>query len=354
MRKSRMIPPLAALALAAYLTFWPVPVDPVAWTPAVAPPPAGVLAPNTALAPLERIAVPGIGPEDVAVDTAGRLYAGLADGRIVRLAPDGGDAEPFVDTGGRPLGLDFGADGTLYVADARRGLLAVAPGGGLTVLATAAAGIPFGFTDDVDVAADGTVFFSDASHRFGIDDYVLDLIENRPSGRLLAYDPATKTTRVLLDDLHFANGVAVSPNQEYVLVNETARYRVRRYWLAGPRAGTSDVFADNLPAFNDGISTDPAGGYWVALVSPRNAMVDRMGPWPALRKVLVRLPAVLRPKPERVAHVVYLDGDGRLVRSLQDPEGTRLATISSVERYGDALYFGSLEAPALGRLPWPR
>ena len=355
MNKSRLLPGLFVVALAVYLTFWPVPIDPVAWTPGVPPALEGILAPNTALAALERIELPdGRGPEDVAVDSLGRIYGGLADGRIVRLRPDGTQPEVWADTGGRPLGLDFDAAGNLLVADARRGLLSLAPDGRLTVLATAADGVPFRFTDDVDVAADGTVYFSDASHKFSIDEYVLDLLENRPNGRLLAYDPATGRTRVLLDDLHFANGVAVSPVQRFVLVNETARYRIRRYWLAGPQAGTADVFVDNLPAFPDGLSTDPAGGFWVALVSPRNPLVDQFAGWPALRKILLRLPAFLRPAPQRYAFVLGLDADGRIVHNLQDPEATRLATISSVERYGDHLYFGSLEEPALGRLSVPR
>lgn len=338
-----------------YLAFWPVPVDPEAWDPPEAPPLEGVYAPNAYLAGIERIDLPAsYGPEDVAVDGLGRIYAGLADGRILRMSNDASTVETFAETGGRPLGLDFDAEGNLYVADAKRGLIRYAPDGARAILSTEAGGVPFGFTDDVDVAPDGKVYFSDASYKFGIEDYVLDLVENRPNGRLLEYDPATGATRVLLDDLYFANGVAVSPDGAFVLVNETARYRVRRYWLAGPKAGTSDFFVENLPAFPDGISSDGAGTYWVALVSPRNPVVDALGPWPSLRKVLVRLPEFLQPAPKRFAFVLGLDAEGRVVHNLQDPAAERLATISSVERYGEMLYFGSLEEPALGRIEAPQ
>ena len=76
---------------------------------------------------------------------------------------------------------------------------------------------------------DGTVYFSDASSKFAEEENHLDMLEARPHGRLLAYDPASATTTVLLDDLYFANGVALSEAEDFVLINETYRYRIRRY-----------------------------------------------------------------------------------------------------------------------------
>ena len=179
------------------------------------------------------------GPEDVAVDSQGRILGGLVDGRILRLTPTGGGftSETFAETGGRPLGLELEGGGTLLVADARQGLLAVSPRGEVEVLASSAEGLELGFTDDLDVASDGTVYFTDASSRFGVDEYLYDLLEARPHGRLLSYDPATRQVRVLLDGLYFANGVALSRGEDFLLVNETYRYRVLRYWLKGAPGG---------------------------------------------------------------------------------------------------------------------
>jgi len=345
---------LVPALLVGYFAFWPVPIEPVPWQPGAMPGLEGVYAPNAYLAGVERLDLPGgAGPEDVAVDTLGRLYAGLQDGRIVRSAPDGSGFETIADTEGRPLGLDFDAEGRLYIADAARGLMVMATDGHLSVLSTEADGRPFKFADDVDIGADGTVYFSDASDRFSIEDYLLAIIENRPNGRLLAFDPASGVTRVLLDSLHFANGVAVSPDQAYVLVNETSRYRVRRYWIAGPDSGRSDVFLDNLPAFPDGVSSDPGGLFWVAMVAPRDPMVDWMAPHPWLRKLLLRLPSFLRPRAKHYAFVAAYSQDGRLVHNLQDPDAEQIYTISSVERYGDRLYLGSLEGTMVGRVDLP-
>lgn len=355
MKKTLLLMLGVLMAAALYLGLWPVAVDPVAWTPSEPVAATGVFAPNTAFEAAERLDLPegAEGPEDVAVDSLGRIYGGLADGRIVRLAPDGTGLETLADTGGRPLGLAFDSAGTLLIADAFAGLLALAPDGALETLATGADGRPFRFTDDVDVGPDGTVYFSDASDRFSQAEYTLDVIESRPHGRLLAYDPATRQTRTLLDSLYFANGVAVSRDGAFVLVNETTRYRVLRYWLRGPRAGTSEAFVEGLPGFPDGIAAAEGGRFWLTLIAPRSPLVDALAPHPALRKVVMRLPAFVRPRAQRHGYLLALDADGRVLATLQSPTGTPIALVSSVEPHGGMLYLGSLEEPAIGRLPVP-
>lgn len=336
-----------------YLMFWPVPVNPTAWTPPPAPPLTGVYAVNNRLAEVERLMEGAAhGPEDVALDEQGRIYGGMLDGRIVRMNADGSQIETFTDTGGRPLGLHFDKTGNLIVADAVKGLLSVNEDGGITVLATEAEGVPFKFTDDVDIAEDGTIYFSDASSKFGINQVNEDIIEHRPNGRLLAYDPETKTARVVLGDLYFANGVAVSPDQSYVLVNETGAYRIKRVWVAGPRIGESDIFIDNLPGFPDGISSNGEGIFWLAIYAPRNAMLDKIMPSPSLKKVVLRLPAFLQPAPAMYGFVLGLDEQGKVVHNLQDPSPA-FAPITSVEQHGSHLYLGSLTDTAVGRIPAP-
>lgn len=355
MKKSLLILLALFVLLVLYLLAWPVPVDPVAWTPPVPPALEGPYAPNTALDAVERIDLPsGEGPEDIAVDSLGRIYGGLQDGRIIRLQNDGSDVETFADTGGRPLGLAFDSTGHLIVADAFKGLLSVSPEGEITVLSTEADGLPFGFADDVDVGPDGVIYFSDASSKYDQHHYKWDLVESRPNGRLLAYDPATGTTNTLLGDLYFANGVAVSPDGTFLLVNETSRYRVRRYWLAGPRQGDSEIIINNLPGFPDGISSNGAGVYWLAVPSPRNALLDNLGPTPFIRKMILRLPEAMQPAPERYAFILGIDGDGRVVHNLQNPTGEPFSIITSVEHVGDMLYLGSLSEPALARITAPR
>ncbi len=336
-----------------YLLLWPVPIDPVAWNPPAAPALGGTYAVNSSLASVERLGE-GVGPkpEDIAVDRQGCIYGGFEDGRVMRWDADAQNPEVFANTGGRPLGLHFDASENLIVCDSYKGLLRIDPAGIIEVLATEHDGVPFGFTNDVEIAADGTIYFSDASYKFGQTQYMEDLIEHGAHGRLLAWHPDTKKTEMLLDGLHFANGVAVDPDQQFVLVNETGSYLVRKYWIAGEKKGQHEILIDNLPGFPDGISSGTRGVFWIAIASPRNPLMDKLGPKPFLRTVVMRLPAFLRPKPLRHAFVLGIDAEGKVVHNLQDPDGA-FAPITSVQEHDGKLYFGSILESAFGRINVP-
>ena len=340
---------MLAASAAGYLTLWPVDIDPVAWDPPPVPAWEGPTLQNETLRDAELFSLDEIhGPEDVAVDDEGLMFVGTHDGKLI--STDGETVTTLADTGGRPLGLAWGQDGELIVADAVKGLLSVDSKGTIRVLSTESNGIPFRFTDDVDVASDGRIYFSDASHKFGYGEHRADIMEGRANGRLLRYDPATKETETLLDELHFANGVAVAADNRYVLVNETSRFRVRRLWLSGPKAGESEIFADDLPGYPDGISRSPRGTYWVAMFTIRNPDADALAPNAFLRKVVWRLPKAWLPKPAPYGLVLELDEHGELLRSLHDPSGTHMRTVTSAEEVDGTLYLGTLHDRRIGRL----
>jgi len=337
-----------------YLLLWPVPIDPVAWNPPAAPELTGVYAQNNELAKTERLSVNSEAPEDVAFDSQDRIYTGAADGHIFRLQPDGTRPEVFSHTYGRPLGLKFDSAGNLIVADAIKGLLSIDTGGSITVLSNQADGVPFRCTNDLDIAADGTIYFTDASYRFPLTELKADVLEHRGNGRFLAYDPKTRQTRTLLRDLYFANGVALSPDQSFVLVNETGTYSIRRFWLKGEKQGQSETFIDNLPGFPDGLASNGRDLFWVAMVNRRDPVLDTLLRRPFLRKVVMRLPNFLQPAIKRYAFVIALDTNGKVVRNLQDPSPQCFAAIANVVEHKGSLYFGSIGESSIGRMPLAR
>ncbi|MDF1629303.1 MAG: SMP-30/gluconolactonase/LRE family protein [Alcanivoracaceae bacterium] len=345
----------ALAALLAYLLFWPVPIDPVAWQAPTAPALSGDYAVNDRLAGLPRLAQgEGDGPEDVAVDIAGNLFVGYDDGRVVRFDKNGNNPDLLANTGGRPLGLDFDADGNLIVADGYKGLLRIAMSGKVEVLSTESDGIPFLFTDDVDVADDGRIYFSDASSKFGPALKARDdILEHGGHGRLLQFDPATGITTTLLGGLQFANGVAVAPDQRSVLFTQTGSYNIIRYWIEGEREGEHEVFFDNLPGIPDGMSSNGSDTYWVALYAPRNAILDALSEWPFLRKMAFRLPMWMQPQPAPHAFFLGLSLDGTVTHNLQHVGADSFYPITSVEQANGKLYLGSLTQPAFSVIDAP-
>jgi len=354
MIKRGLVMALIALGLLfLYLVAWPVSIAPTAWQPPLAPELDGPFAPNTALATTEKLGKGlGIGPEAVVFDSQGRLYTGYEGGKILRFDLEAGTHELFCNTEGRPLGMAFDGRGDLIVADAIKGLVAISPAGKMTVLSEEANGRRFKFTDDLDIADNGLIYFSDASDKFGPKDFLADLIEHRPNGRLLVYNPLDETTRVIVDQLYFANGVAVDPDQEFVLVTETGKFRVLRYWLVGERQGEVEVFMDNLPGYPDNITAGSEGVFWLALAYPRDPDLDWLMGKPFLRKVFMRLPSFLHPMPEKYSFVLGVDRDGAIVHNLQDPTGQYAPITSALEHEGK-LYFGSIEMDAIGSIARP-
>ncbi|MEU7788107.1 SMP-30/gluconolactonase/LRE family protein [Amycolatopsis sp. NPDC049159] len=288
--------------------------------------------------------VNGHGPEDVVVDAEGRIYTGVDDGRILRLSPDGRRIDVLADTGGRPLGLELYGEDELLICDARAGLLVVPLAGGTpSVLATSALGLDFVFCNNAAVAADGTVYFTDSSRRFGIDNWRDDLIEQTAGGRLLRRSP-DGSIDLLLDGLQFANGVALAPDESFVAVAETGACRVSRVSLPDGRA---DVLVDGLWGFPDNISTGTDGLIWITQASPKVAALDVVRRLPAfLRAGVRRLPTSLQPSPGREVGVLGVAADGKVVRELRgEIDGFHM--LVGVREWQGQLYFGSLEENAV-------
>lgn len=357
---------LAVIALlAAYLVLWPVAVDPVPWAAPAPPGYSGPHAANNKLKGLTLMALPPgeSGPEHVAVGHDGKLYAAVASGKVLRMNLDGSGIETFADTNGRVLGFAFDAAGRLIAADAIRGLLAVNPDRTVAVLADRAEGAPIRYADAVVVAKSGLIYLSDASMRIGprevgstYEAAVLDIVEQRCTGRILVHDPAAKSTQTMLSGLCFGNGVALSEDEQHLFVAETGNYRVWKVSISvmnldirqpSPQA---KLLFDNLPGYPDNLMRGEKGRIWLAFSGPRSPKVDEMAGKPWLRRLTLRLPRALWPVPKPYGHVMAFDENGRVLVDLQDPSGAYPQT-TGVTETADRLYIQNLHNTVLGWLP---
>ena len=372
------------VAAAAYLLFWPIPVTPVPWD---APKDAGYTdahQANERLKGLQRIALGEgqVGPEHI-VAHQGWVYTGLFNGDVVRVDTAGQKRETVINTGGRPLGLDFDAQGRLLIADGFKGLLRVSGEGGqakvesiLTKISHPVPDDPVRYADAVKVGPGGTLWLTDASRRFGpqanggtFEASVLDILEHSCTGRLIAQDPDTLQARVALTGLCFPNGIAFSADGKQLFLSETATYRVLAIDLAklslvrtfdghvgvptiqqAMQQGAAKVLIDNLPGYPDNLMRGEGGRIWVGLTKPRSPVIDAAAQHPILRSITLRLPRALWPVPKAYGHVIAFDDTGRIVADLQDPSGAYPETTAITEADGK-WFVQSLHAHDIGWMP---
>lgn len=298
---------------------------------------------------LTVLPVPGTGTEDVLVGHDGTVYTGTVDGSIWAVADHGNQIRRVANTGGRPLGLEWLPEGRILVCDAHRGLLTASLADGrVRVLADSVDGTRMRFCNNAAILDDGTIWFTDSSTVWGIEEWKADLIEDTCTGRLLRLEPGSTDPEVVLDGLSFANGVAAAPDGGFVVVAETGQRRLRRHHVSGPLAGTSDVFVDDLPCHPDNIALGSDGLIWVSYASPKDAtltLLQRSAP-PFVRGLVRRAPEALKPTPKRTARVAAFDPDGNLVRDIS-AAADEWHMVTGVREHDGRVWLGSLVEPAV-------
>jgi len=310
------------------------------------------------------------GPESVVVNKD-HVYTGTSDGRILdlhkgqirtlaHLSNDTCGPHTGNEACGRPLGMRIDSSGNLVVADADLGLFKIDPSTGSVdhfyKSTDGVGGRPSGVINDLTIASDGTIYITDTSYKFRSRDSFYILAENRPTGRLFKLDPVTNESQLLVPELHGANGVQLSHDETFILISESPRCRVMRYWLKGPQKGQLELFAE-LPGIPDNIRPSHAGHYWVAMAFARHPTriwayeIASTRPW--LRRMvskifgqeflfsLMRIPYGL---------IIELDSKGNILRSFHDPTGHVLPAVSHVDDQGTFLYLGSFATDFLARL----
>lgn len=351
----------------------------------------GPFAPNNALRSATRLFEGQVhGSESVAVGPDGTLWLLDRYGHVRLASPTpgapGGFAlhpQPLAYVGpGRPLGFHHDAAGNLVICDSKGLMLlertdAAAEKGGsgsdprsgrwrLRCLANWADGRPVNYANDLDIAADGRIFFTDSSvippalnaatPRPWYDtmrSYMLTMLHGAPTGRLLAHNPADGSTRQLADGLWFANGCALAPDESFVAVVETCSMRVRRHWLTGPKAGTLDTLIDRLPGWPDNINRSADGNFWLALVLPDVPLAHKILPHPRLRGLYASLPEWILPRKPQWGCVVKVSPSGEVLQVLMDPTGERVSHVSCATEHSGRLFLGNLAKDYVSVLDLP-
>jgi ribose transport system permease protein len=313
---------------------------------------------------LGQIELIGLGqvesPEDVILDDDDNLYCGTRHGNIMRFfAPDYQRMEVFAHVGGQPLGMAFDKQGNLYVCDGGMGLYRVTPERKVEKvtdetnrsLLSIVDDSRLRLADDLDIAPDGRVFFSEATIRYEMHEWQIDSLEGRGNGRIICYDPRTGQTRTVLKNLVFPNGVCMGPDGQSILFAESWACRISRYWFDGPKKGKLEVVIPDLPGYPDNINRASDGNYWIAIMGMRGPAFDLAMRSPGFRKRMVkRLPQDEWLSPNiNVGCVIKCNERGEILESLWDFSGENHPMITSMREHRGYLYLGGISNNRIGR-----
>ena len=300
------------------------------------------------------------GPEDVILDGDDHLYCGTRHGEIMRFfAPDYTRSEVFAHIGGFPLGLAFDAKGNLISCVGAMGLYAISPDRQVTKLTAETSRSLTSIVDDarlrdpndLDIAPDGKIYFTDSTKRYDAHDWALDSIENRATGRLLVYDPADGSTKTLLDGYRYTNGVCMAHDNKSLFFAESWACRVHRYWLVGPKAGTAECVIRDMPGYPDNINRASDGSYWMAWLGMRTPSFDLSLRHPGMRKRMARrLPQDEWLFPNiNTGGVVKFDDTGRILQTMGDLTGRSHPMVTSMREHKGTLFIGGILNNRIGR-----
>ncbi|MFT4850744.1 MAG: sugar lactone lactonase YvrE [Sediminicola sp.] len=354
MKKVKLI--LAASALS-MLMLSSCALKPLAYQPEAIPPFEGATQLNDNLVSSEKIQLEGwFGPEDILFDSLGNLYTGVhnadfSDGRILRINPSG-NVEEFYNSGSWVAGLHFDKEQNLIALSHKQGLISISPTKEVKILAkTDENGKPFLIPNGLDIADNGIMYFSNTSE---ISSYTIKygrkiIMEMKPLGGLYSYNPETDEVKTLIEGTYFGNGVVISKNQDYLLMVETTKYRVIKYWLSGTKVGQTEIFIDNLPGFPNGMSIREDGSYWLGFSTKRNEALDKIHSKGGMKKFIYSLPEFMQPKAEAFGMILNVSKKGEIIESLFDTNGTILPEAGAVKEFKGQLYIGGDVLPYIGK-----
>ncbi len=325
-------------------------INPTVWQPPTKPAFDGELQLNEKLVDISKIDLgEWNGPEEFAFDAFGNMYCGVhkgaksfTKGAILKISPEG-KVEEFIKTNAWVTGMQFDKQGNLLALMNGVGLISIDQNKNIEVLVKKGTDDrPILMGSGLTIASDGKVYFANlSSQNTSSSKYINKLfLELKPTGGVYCYDPETKITKTISSGNYFANGLELAMDESYLLLSETSKYRILKYWLKGNKAGTSEVFVDNLAGFPNNISRRDNGNFWVGFTTKRNDKLDDIHPKKGMKKFVYGLPSFVQPKAEKFGMILEISEAGLIVQALFDPSGNFVMEAGAVKEYQKTLYIG--------------
>ena len=341
---------MGCITILSILLFDSCAIKPKAWVPPLKPEFKDVLTLNERLTNASKINLLGYyGAEEFAVDAAGNIYCGVhkgekdfSSGAILKITPND-SVQEFLVTPHWVTGMQFDKNGDLIALMNEVGLVRITPNASIdTLLSKTPSGEPIRMGSGLKIASDGEIYFVNmsSSNKTSLK-YINKLIlEMQPTGGIYSYNPHTKITTTISEGNYFGNGLEISVDEDFILVSETSKYRILRYWVEGKNKGTSEIFMDNLPGFPNNISKNDNGHFWIGFTTKRNDQLDKIHPKVGMKKLVYSLPSFIQPKPTKFEMVIEITNKGKILQSRFDSKGLIVKEAGAIIEHNGYLYLG--------------
>ena len=199
------------------------------------------------------------------------LWSDIPNNRIMRWSEDDGHVSVFRADSHYSNGNTRDREGRLITCehDARR-VTRTEHDGRITVLLDRWDGKKLNAPNDVVVAQDGAIWFTDPG--YGIDGpYEGHAAEAELPCNVYRLDPQTGTARVVAGDFTRPNGLAFSPDERRLYVVDSGithggPSHIRVFDVQGDILAGGGVFAEDFaPGLTDGLRTDTDGNVWASM-----------------------------------------------------------------------------------------
>jgi len=325
-------------------------IQPKAWTPPIKPAFEGTLSLNERLTNSSKIHLLGYyGAEEFVVDADGTILCGVhkgendfSSGAILKIHPDN-TIEEYMSTDNWVTGMQFDEKGDLIALMNNVGLIKINQDKTIdTLVSSSPEGNPILMGTGLKIADDGIIYFANMSSTNKTSTKYINklILEMKPTGGLYAYDPHTKVVSTISNGNYFGNGLAISKNEDFILLSETSKYRILKYWVKGVKKGTTEIFLDNLAGFPNNISSNKAGNFWVGFTTKRNDQLDDIHSKVGIKKIVYSLPDFVQPKAEKFGMVLEISEEGEILQALFDPQGQIVTEAGAVVEHNGYLYLG--------------
>lgn len=196
-------------------------------------------------------------PEGVAVHSDGSIWCGNELGEVLRIAADGSKVERMGSTGGFALGIAFDSAGNCFICDLKYGAVFRYDAATGAVAEFASSGILVPNYPVVDEKR-GVLYVSDSRGNNNIGPGVFRYDLKTGEGGVWSTAP-----------MHFANGMAMAPDEQGLYVVESDRAQVSYVPInADGSAGTPRTVVTGVDNVPDGLAFAPDGTLYISCYEP--------------------------------------------------------------------------------------